>query len=111
MWDYQSSKEGPAVAGALLLIKPDVRISRIRLTEGVSSEGTRRLSDHYEASLIPDNDKGARTNCDPRLDDNHVDFDDAGECSGAETPDSLLRLAPAEDDRSQSIGPIPPADN
>ena len=61
------------------LFKPDVQISRIRLTEGVSSGGPRGTVDRYEALVDPDDDTDARKACDPPMDDSHVDFDDRGE--------------------------------
>jgi len=57
------------------LIPPDVRISRIRRTEGVSCISTRRLSGRHAASLTPDDDKDEHTRCDPQADESHVDFD------------------------------------
>ena len=65
------------------LIPPDVRISRIRRTEGVSSVGTRRSRDCLAASLIPGSDRGARRECGRVEDGSHVGFDGGGVRAGA----------------------------
>ena len=93
------------------LIPPDVRISRIRRTKGISSVGTHRLNGHLEAFLIPDDDKDARRGCDHRADDSRVDFGGVGECSDDEASDSSLPRTPVGDGRSQSIGSNPPTDD
>ena len=68
------------------LIKPDVRISRIRLTEGFSSESTRSPCDRHEACSILDDGTNARKSCDRLEDDSHVDFDGSGACTSGFAP-------------------------
>ena len=85
------------------LFKPDLRISRIRLTEGVSSVSTRSPRDCHESTVNPDDDTDVRINCDRPGDDSHVDFDDAGEPSCVCTLGNSPWQTHAVDGRSQSI--------
>ena len=63
-----------------------MRISRIRLTEGVSSVSTRNPYDLHEAPVNQDDGPDARKSCDRSEDKSHVDFDGSGACTSGFAP-------------------------
>jgi len=111
---FEQSSRGGTPKRPSPLIPPDVRISRIRRTEGVSHISTRSLSGFPAALLTPDNrtsgDKeSGREVGDSHVDFSHVDFDDGGGGSDGDTSEDSETRTRGEDGRSQNTDSSQPS--